>query len=399
MFSYQCDHAISVLFLLGFSCATGVFGLRLVSLDVPTAVIQGDSVWLNCTLDLEMDELYSVKWYKNDVEFYRFVPRDRPLGQKFQVSGVNVDMSKSRQGKVFLSTTDLNTEGLYKCEASAESPTFQTVAGEQEIKVYVLPQEGPQIQGSQPRYEAGDIVNFTCRSSPSKPAAILKWYINGSEATRDLLISYPATSDHNGLQATSLGLTFRVTHEDAITLRCTAVVLQINSMTSEELIVGGKKAETSSLTVAPARDGPTITGGHHRYRVGDTLDVNCTSSRSNPAPELRWYLNDEHVSSENVITYPIKRYPDGTERSSLGLRFGVKQRHFDENDGMRLKCTATHSKVINMQSEEKTVGGNQRSSDFHVAENIGKVTSRNGCQLFQLSVLCVALTLAMFPFL
>ncbi|GFY05207.1 uncharacterized protein TNCV_2206531 [Trichonephila clavipes] len=56
--------------------------LRMLSLDVPTAVMRGESIWLNCTLDLESDDLYSVKWYKNDVEFYRYLPRDNPAGQK-----------------------------------------------------------------------------------------------------------------------------------------------------------------------------------------------------------------------------------------------------------------------------------------------------------------------------
>ncbi|KFM72481.1 hypothetical protein X975_22074, partial [Stegodyphus mimosarum] len=59
----------------------------MLSLDVPTAVMKGDSIWLNCTLDLESDELYSVKWYKNDVEFYRYLPRDHPAGQKYDLPG------------------------------------------------------------------------------------------------------------------------------------------------------------------------------------------------------------------------------------------------------------------------------------------------------------------------
>ncbi|UYV62903.1 hypothetical protein LAZ67_2002381 [Cordylochernes scorpioides] len=69
----------------------GAAGLRLVSLDMPTAVAKGESLWLNCTLDLENDELYSVKWYKNDVEFYRYLPRDRPASQKYDLPGIFVD--------------------------------------------------------------------------------------------------------------------------------------------------------------------------------------------------------------------------------------------------------------------------------------------------------------------
>ncbi|KAG8185309.1 hypothetical protein JTE90_023917 [Oedothorax gibbosus] len=70
---------------------TGCAGLKLLSLDVPSAVMQGESAWLNCTLDLESDELYSVKWYKDDVEFYRHLPKDSPNGQKYDIPGIRLD--------------------------------------------------------------------------------------------------------------------------------------------------------------------------------------------------------------------------------------------------------------------------------------------------------------------
>lgn len=45
--------------------------LRLVMLEVPSPSYAGESIELSCIYDLEQDKLYSVKWYKNDVEFYR----------------------------------------------------------------------------------------------------------------------------------------------------------------------------------------------------------------------------------------------------------------------------------------------------------------------------------------
>ena len=43
---------------------------------------------------MEGDILYSVKWYKDDLEFYRFVPNDRPKLQVFPQKGIHVDVSK-----------------------------------------------------------------------------------------------------------------------------------------------------------------------------------------------------------------------------------------------------------------------------------------------------------------
>ena len=42
---------------------------------------------------MEGDTLYSVKWYKNDHEFYRWVPNDRPKLQVFRTEGIQVDVS------------------------------------------------------------------------------------------------------------------------------------------------------------------------------------------------------------------------------------------------------------------------------------------------------------------
>ncbi|GIY56945.1 uncharacterized protein CEXT_617331 [Caerostris extrusa] len=112
-----------------------VFSLRMVMLDVPSAVNLGESVELSCIYELENDRLYSIKWYKNDVEFYRFVPNDWPPGQFLPLPGIRVDLSKSGQRSVYLRSVDLNSTGTYRCEVSAEAPSFQSVEAERDMKV------------------------------------------------------------------------------------------------------------------------------------------------------------------------------------------------------------------------------------------------------------------------
>lgn len=48
---------------------------------------------LKCDFDMEGDMLYSLKWYKDEQEFYRFVPNDKPKLQIFPVKGVTVQVS------------------------------------------------------------------------------------------------------------------------------------------------------------------------------------------------------------------------------------------------------------------------------------------------------------------
>nr|XP_037278991.1 uncharacterized protein LOC119172102 [Rhipicephalus microplus] len=113
----------------------GILGLRIVSLDVPTRVSVGREALLKCAYDLEGDLLYSVKWYKDDIEFFRYVPSDRPPGQYFEVNGIRVDMLRSVNGSVFIRGMDAASEGTYKCEVSADAPSFQTIFAEKMIRV------------------------------------------------------------------------------------------------------------------------------------------------------------------------------------------------------------------------------------------------------------------------
>jgi hypothetical protein len=66
-----------------------------VHITVPEAVPTGDLARLNCDYDLEKDQLYTIKWYRGDEEFYRFVPKESPPTRVFPLQGIHVDVSTS----------------------------------------------------------------------------------------------------------------------------------------------------------------------------------------------------------------------------------------------------------------------------------------------------------------
>jgi hypothetical protein len=72
---------------------TGVPGIRLMEVRIPMHTVRDQSARLECHYDLEGEALYSVKWYKDGNEFYRYVPRDLPPAQIFTLPGVTVDVS------------------------------------------------------------------------------------------------------------------------------------------------------------------------------------------------------------------------------------------------------------------------------------------------------------------
>ena len=63
---------------------------------IPPHALKGHQAVLRCNYDLEGDDLYSVKWYFNQKEFYRFIPTDNPKVTIFNHhKGVKVNVSIS----------------------------------------------------------------------------------------------------------------------------------------------------------------------------------------------------------------------------------------------------------------------------------------------------------------
>ncbi|CAN8013753.1 unnamed protein product [Ixodes persulcatus] len=336
-------------------------------MKVPSAVIQGRSMWLNCTYDLESDELYSVKWYKNDTEFYRYIPRDRPPAQNYDLPGVVVDMVKSREGNVFVAAVNLSTEGNYRCEASAEAPSFQTVVGEREVKVFVIPDQRPTIHGTRAKYNVGDRVDVICKAPFSLPGAKLVWLVNDEEAMFHQVREYESLFDVNGLQSTSLGLSFEVRPKhlasSALKLKCVSVISEVFLMSSEEFIVGDTVPSIPYPETSP--NSPTIEGGLPKYRINDLVNLTCRSAEYDEPPELMWYINDKEARQEYLVRRPLQRYPKFL--ATLGLFFRVRPEHF-EDERMHLRCTATLSHVVNISTAEKTISNDHRSSGFRASD-------------------------------
>lgn len=62
-------------------------------LRVAEAIRAGETLHLECNYDLENALLYSIKWYFENDEFYRYVPKESPPTRVFPLRGVIVDVS------------------------------------------------------------------------------------------------------------------------------------------------------------------------------------------------------------------------------------------------------------------------------------------------------------------
>ncbi|CAL7941225.1 unnamed protein product [Xylocopa violacea] len=212
-----------------------VAGLKLRRIIVPPYTLRGESALLECRYDLEKDKLYSISWYKDDEEFYRYVPRGEPTKHSYRVEDVKVDHRLSDHQQVLLQDVSLQTSGQYKCEVSAEAPSFNSVSGEAKMEVVVLPQDGPRITGEEKIYATGDVLGMNCTSGKSHPRAILKWFINGKQVKPNTEIMF----EQHGLYSviSSLRLQLEPGHiaGDKINVRCEATV-QLDSNSDAPLI-------------------------------------------------------------------------------------------------------------------------------------------------------------------
>ncbi|KAH1000523.1 hypothetical protein HUJ05_009657, partial [Dendroctonus ponderosae] len=101
--------------------------LKITSLYVPRGAT--DDAYIDCRYDLEGEPLYDVKWYKDDMQFFRCMA-DGSV-HEFPVEGVYINYSNhATVGSCPINLTRLSSSsaGKYKCEVSLDAPTFRTVS-------------------------------------------------------------------------------------------------------------------------------------------------------------------------------------------------------------------------------------------------------------------------------
>lgn len=68
-------------------------GQNITNFYVPLEAREGETVLILCVFDLKGKSLYTLKWYKEEHEFYRIEPKARPRRRQLPVQGISVDVS------------------------------------------------------------------------------------------------------------------------------------------------------------------------------------------------------------------------------------------------------------------------------------------------------------------
>ncbi|KAH8407921.1 hypothetical protein KR222_001193, partial [Zaprionus bogoriensis] len=153
--------------------------LRNVNLLVePPAVRRGQSVALRCEYQLDGAPLYSIKFYRGQLEFYRFTPGEYPHTKVFQYPGIKVDESSSNATQVVIRNVGFALSGNFSCEVTADAPLYSTATAYAQMQVVEFPEKRPLLFTEHTRYEAGDVLRANCSTPPSRPRAELRFTIN-----------------------------------------------------------------------------------------------------------------------------------------------------------------------------------------------------------------------------
>lgn len=180
--------AIGTIVIVLIFTARIIEGLRLTNMTVPKFVDYRDTMDLDCQFDMGEEELYAVKWYKDELEFFRYIPQQKPNIVLFPVIGVSVREEDTQCGPSrctlhFAHLEKINSGGAYRCEVSSEAPAFRLASSTLNVTVAAIPGTGPRVEGLEDSYYEGEILNAKCISAPSDPAQEITWYINNEEAS------------------------------------------------------------------------------------------------------------------------------------------------------------------------------------------------------------------------
>ncbi|XP_042234470.1 uncharacterized protein LOC121874401 [Homarus americanus] len=159
--------------------------------DVPLYAFAGGQATLSCSYDLSSTRLYSLKWYHNGTEFYRYVPteRDQAINIKPSHKFFVTELFRNDQ-RVSLSLTRLAVaaSGQYRCEVIAEHPSFRTEVSAAIMTVLKEPLLAPTLVGAREIYEPTEVIKIGCQpgqafSRDHKPT--LQWFLEGTQVGVD----------------------------------------------------------------------------------------------------------------------------------------------------------------------------------------------------------------------
>ncbi|XP_052124403.1 uncharacterized protein LOC113202665 isoform X2 [Frankliniella occidentalis] len=254
---------------------------------LPVAARVGAAAQLSCLYDLEGSQLYSIKWYLDDSEFYSFVPKEQPATRLYPDHGISVDLAQSNAYNVTLLNVTRSLAGFYKCEVSADMPYFHTGIQTGYLRVFEPPSRKPELTVE--KLSAG-VVRANCSTTASFPAANITWFVDNRPHTAPTVHfhavgpagpgqvpgaagpSLPPPGPPPDLDEwSSSSLRVELSAKGPRALRCRASILDVWAESSDELPLRGPGDHPQLAPVRGAANGASSGPGPASSRSAVTL--------------------------------------------------------------------------------------------------------------------------------
>nr|XP_014274512.1 uncharacterized protein LOC106679714 [Halyomorpha halys] len=168
-------------------------------LEIPPLAKLFQPLKIACRFRLGTLRLESVKWYKDDDEFFRFTPSEQPHNRKFNITGIEIDMEKSDMHVASLLNVSVSSAGVYRCEVSSDSPAFETVQESRRMDVYYQPDRKPRVVINKSEILPNEDIVVQCVTDKSFPVQKIFWFLNGIQMNEKCIKKEYITRDESGL--------------------------------------------------------------------------------------------------------------------------------------------------------------------------------------------------------
>ncbi|XP_053676889.1 nephrin-like [Anopheles nili] len=271
-------------------------------------VREGQDLSLTCTVP-NARPAAQVVWYRANVEY-----KSDNIDTK---TAETEDHRYTVTSKLRLRPTAEDDYVDYTCHARHQAiPEDHPMQATVQLSV-LYPPGAPYIEGYVPGevIRRGQHVQLVCRSRGGNPPAQLIWYKNGNQAR----MAYRTT---DRLSENIYSFVAEATDNKA-RLRCEAN----NNMALKIL----KTEITLNVLFAPSQ---VIVSGPSEARVGDSVPLQCQTTASNPAADIKWVVNGKQVANATskvvpspeggwVTTSNITAIVESNKRSLVAICHGV----------------------------------------------------------------------------
>jgi len=170
----------------------------------------------------------------------------------------------------------------------------------------------------------------------------VKWYKERSEFYRY------TPKENPSVKTFTIGMDLQVNKEESNATQVTLMNLDLNATGEYSCEVSADAPSFHTAIVYATMhvaefptEMPKIHGLQRKYAIGETLRLNCSSARSNPAANLTWFVNDHQPQQSYVRTYgPLDTNDSEWHISHVGLQFLVTDDHFTSGK-LKIRCSAS----------------------------------------------------------